>query len=261
MIHDDSTIAMAARTNIDPEEVTIREAASDPDPFHCNDGLDDVFGSAPGSPTFPHSSHQDVDIFQLRQKVAGSAEISDIPRLKEKHETEGYRDGVTKGKAESVQKGFDEGYSLGAILGLRIGEILGIIEGIYNAVQTAAKDPAKVEGGEWEKERERIGALYEEAKGELKTENVFARKWWGEDGIWRFEVEGEGGEVTFREVTSAHPLVGKWEGVMRGEVERWGLDLGIMGHVDEEKVVDKGGKKNDGTSISTAPGAAKELAW
>ncbi|KAK8907766.1 hypothetical protein QC760_003649 [Botrytis cinerea] len=84
-----------------------------------NDDFDDVFGSEPGSPTLDGRDMRDGDMFGV-----GNTEISDIPRLKEKHETEGYRDGVTKGKSESVQKGFDEGYGLGAVLGLRIGKII-----------------------------------------------------------------------------------------------------------------------------------------
>ncbi|KAG4433081.1 hypothetical protein IFR05_011447, partial [Cadophora sp. M221] len=86
---------------------------------YTNDDFDDVFGSAPSSPSLlPH------------QPTTGNLEPSDIPRLREKHETEGYRDGVTKGKGESVQAGFDEGYGLGAVLGLKIGKILGILEGV-----------------------------------------------------------------------------------------------------------------------------------
>ncbi|KUJ14483.1 uncharacterized protein LY89DRAFT_536659, partial [Mollisia scopiformis] len=171
------------------------------------DDLDDVFGSAPPSPTFEH----------------GNLEHSDVPRLKEKHETEGYRDGVTKGKAESVQAGFDEGYGLGAMLGLKIGRILGVLEGIFKAVLSA-------EGEEWEGEKRRVEVVSGEAKKELGTERVFAREWWGEDGVWRFEVpgEGEGIEVVFEDVAGAHPLVKKWEAVTEEEVKRWGLDLGIM---------------------------------
>ncbi|PBP28422.1 ABC1 domain containing protein [Diplocarpon rosae] len=182
---------------------------------YANDDFDDVFGSC-SSPSLGPS---------------GNLEPSDIPRLKEKHETEGYRDGVTKGKGESVQKGFDEGYGLGAVLGLRIGKILGLLEGVVGGL--------KGEGLEGEKRR--VQALLEQAKRDLGTRSVFERKFWGEDGIWRFEVPGEkeaDGDVVFSDVAAAHPLVKKWEGVLEEEVRSWGLDLGIWdgqnGELEEE---------------------------
>jgi flagellar biosynthesis/type III secretory pathway protein FliH len=125
---------------------------------YTNDDFDDVFGSAPPSPTFEHDAH-DLQDTRIR---SGNVEPSDIPRLKEKHETEGYRDGVTKGKAESLQKGFDEGYSLGAVLGLRIGKILGLLEGITAALNGGGK--------EYSEEKERVEALWVEAKADLSTQ-------------------------------------------------------------------------------------------
>jgi len=204
-----------------------------------NDDFDDVFGSAPPSPTLDGPS-------------GGNLEPSDVPRLKEKHETEGYRDGVTKGKAETVQAGFDEGYGLGAVLGLRVGKILGLLEGIWRAVHAG-------------EDGERLGDLLAEAKKELKTESVFGRQWWGEDGIWTFEVPGEGlegKEVTFPDVAGAHPLIGKWEQVIEAEVKRWGLDLGLMEteHTHEEKSEDM--ETKDATEAPRLPGAQKaEFSW
>jgi hypothetical protein len=210
MLRDDDAFSIPMDTGVytaTGEEVIVERT-------YANDDLDDVFGSDPSSPTFEH--HEDS-----WHNARGNAEHSDIPRLKEKHETEGYRDGVTKGKAESVQAGFDEGYGLGAVLGLRIGKILGLLEGICGALRS---------GEEWRGESARVEGLWAEAKKELSTGSVFGREWWGEDGIWKFEVEGEGEgkEVTFPDVAGAHPLVRKWEGVVEKEVERWGLDLGIM---------------------------------
>jgi hypothetical protein len=264
MLNDESTITMARnRLVADAEEVTIGEGRTDPDPVHANDDFDDVFGSAPGSPTLPYNDHEDGYILEGTQKKQGNVEWSDIPRLKEKHETEGYRDGVTKGKAESVQKGFDEGYGLGATLGLRAGKLLGVLEGIYSAILTATNDPANKENEEWETQRERVGRLFEEAKDELKTQSMFGKEWWGEDGIWKFEVPGEkeGREVTFPDVASAHPLVVKWEKVVEEEVDRWGLDLGLMEHETGEKGIGEGAKTKDEPPASMAPGATKELAW
>lgn len=221
---------------------------------YANDDFDDVFGSAPPSPT----SHGATD---TQWHTTGNLEPSDIPRLKEKHETEGYRDGVTRGKGESVQAGFDEGYGLGAVLGLKIGKILGLLEGIL----------AGLKGEELEAERKRVEALFEDAKRELATQSVFGREYWGEDGIWKFEVPGEKeGEVVFPDVARAHPLVGKWEGFVEGEVRRWGLDLGILdgegAGVGEEEVggKEKGAQvrekaKEEVASEPVAEGMAKVL--
>ncbi|KAK2629521.1 hypothetical protein QTJ16_000341 [Diplocarpon rosae] len=160
---------------------------------YANDDFDDVFGSC-SSPSLGPS---------------GNLEPSDIPRLKEKHETEGYRDGVTKGKGRVCRRGLT-----------RVGGLKG--EGL-------------------EGEKRRVQALLEQAKRDLGTRSVFERKFWGEDGIWRFEVPGEkeaDGDVVFSDVAAAHPLVKKWEGVLEEEVRSWGLDLGIWdgqnGELEEE---------------------------
>jgi len=210
---------------------------------YANDDFDDVFGSEPPSPTFADDDPAN------RETRGGNLEYSDIPRLKEKHQTEGYRDGVTKGKAESVQKGFDEGYSLGAILGLRIGKILGLLEGIHGAL--------KIGGENSRTELERVEGLWIDAKKELGTQGVFGGKWWGEDGVWKFEVPGEkdGKEVLFPDVAGAHPLVLKWQGVMDEEVKRWGLELDIVeGEHDHE---DDDVKEAEETKIQSAKSTNK----
>jgi hypothetical protein len=229
---------------------------------YVNDDFDDVFGSGPPSPTFGH------DVYETHEEGlrSGNLEPSDVPRLKEKHETEGYRDGVTKGKAESVQKGFDEGYSLGAVLGLRIGKILGLWEGICAAL--------KAGGEEYKGEAERVEALWVDAKRELTTQSVFGREWWSEDGVWKFEVPGEkdGKEVLFTDVAGAHPLVMKWENVVGEEVKRWGLDLGIMEGDHEENFEDKSKheptRNNRNIEVEATPAQAnilgvakKDLNW
>ena len=259
MLHDDSSITMAACKSTAHAVVTQQEAEA---LVHINDDFDDIFGSAPGSPTLP-DHYDDRDVPAGRWKLKGNAEVSDIPRLKEKHETEGYRDGVTRGKAESVQKGFDEGYSLGATLGLRIGKILGLLEGIHNAVQTAAKDLANARNKEWEVQRVRVERLWADAKVELKTQYVFGRDWWDEDGVWSFGVSGEekDQEVLFPDVAAAHPLVRKWEGIVQEELERWALDLSLLEHEDNESVIGKASKTREDASADNTTGAAKELAW
>lgn len=194
----------------------VENEVTDAQPQYANDDFDDIFGSEPPSPTLQsHTLSQD--------QQRGNSEPSDIPRIKEKHTTEGYRDGVTQGKGKSVQVGFDEGYSLGAILGLRIGKILGLLEGILGGVD-----------GE---EKTRVEGLLNQAKKELSTQTIFGTEFWGEDGIWKFEVvEHKGKEVLFPDVAAAHPLIQKWEKVVKEEVEKWGIDLGIFD--TEDRAVD-----------------------
>ena len=135
MLRDDEAFPMAARTyTVDIDQLALEEESIQHETAYPNDDFDDVFGSAPPSPPF-------------ESPRGGNLEPSDVPRLKEKHETEGYRDGVTKGKAETVQAGFDEGYELGAVLGLRVGKILGLLEGICRAVRA---------GEEWKEDGERM---------------------------------------------------------------------------------------------------------
>ena len=194
--------------------------------------------------------------------MGGNEEYSDIPRLREKHETEGYRDGVGQGKATTVQKGFDEGYHLGAVVGLRVGKILGLLEGTWRAIVTGAGVEKELK-----EEGERLGVLVREAREELKTESVFGREWWGEDGIWRFEVKGDGEEeITFEDVAGQHPLVVKWEEIVLKEIETWGIDLDIMAG-DEDAIRDHDTPVKESSQAAqaelkdVAPGAAKELSW
>ena len=215
---------------------------TNPQPPQANDSLDDIFG-------FDSDEPQD-------SSAGGNEEWSDIPRLREKHETEGYRDGVGQGKATTVQKGFDEGYHLGAVMGLKIGKLLGLLEGIHKAL-------VGVTG-----EDERLGKLAKEAREELKTESVFGREWWGEDGIWKFEVKGEGDEeVTFEDVAAQHPVVVRWEEIVKEEIARWGIDLDILaGEEEGAREVDTPVKESlhttqQGGQKDIAPGAAKELSW
>lgn len=204
-------------------QIPIPEADTDPEPQPpvINESLDDVF---------------DSESADVPENGVGNEEWSDIPRIKQKHETEGYRDGVTRGKAETVQKGFDEGYTLGAILGLRTGKLLGLVQGVFTAVSSArAADSSDT----WKAEHERLEGLWGSAQAELTTKGVFGREYFGMDGIWKYPVEGEGEgvEVVFPDVANSHPLIRKWEDIIAGEARRWGLDLALMEneHDDDTK--------------------------
>jgi Essential protein Yae1, N terminal len=55
--------------------------------------------------------------------------LSDLPSIRRQHMTDGYREGLSIGKAKVMQRGFDEGYPIGIEVGLRVGEIFGVLEG------------------------------------------------------------------------------------------------------------------------------------
>ncbi|EXJ70184.1 uncharacterized protein A1O5_06252 [Cladophialophora psammophila CBS 110553] len=58
--------------------------------------------------------------------------LSDVPSLRRQHMTDGYREGLSVGKARVMQRGFDAGYPLGVELGLRVGKVLGVLEGVIH---------------------------------------------------------------------------------------------------------------------------------
>jgi hypothetical protein len=184
--------------------------------------LDDIWGSAPSSST---SETFPSDVCHIRN------EPSDIPRLRSEHSTSGYRDGLSAAKNTTIQEGFDEGYSLGAVMGLEIGILLGLLEGICQAVGNI--------GASYDSEKERTNTLLDSAKRELRTEEIFGRDWWIEDGTWKFEVLGEGvdgaGEFTFKDVVNSHPTILKWKRLVNEEVGRWALDLTILERAEDER--------------------------
>lgn len=99
-------------------------------------------------------------------------------------------------------------------------------------------DVAVGEKEDWSKMKK----ILDEARRELVVERVFAREWWGEDGVWRFEVgeEGEreaGGEegVTFAKVAEEHPLLKSWLKRVRAEMRRLGVREGRFEGEEWEK--------------------------
>lgn len=95
--------------------------------------------------TTPDVASEDDDIWasdgnQDPSDVAASLSarddmLSDLPTIKRQHMTDGYREGLSIGKAKVMQNGFDAGYPIGVAIALRAGKVLGCIEGIL-----AAKD-------------------------------------------------------------------------------------------------------------------------
>lgn len=133
------------------------------------------------------------------------------------HVTSGYRDGISVSKAEHVQHGFDEGFSLGAVIGIKVGFLLGVLEGVVRAIQSSASITTEV--------KEDVITKFVTAREELGLQSLFGREWFGEDGIWKFEVHGKDEEeVMFRDVADAHPLIEKWS----LEVEELKKKFGIV---------------------------------
>ncbi|KAK0748313.1 hypothetical protein B0T21DRAFT_277700, partial [Apiosordaria backusii] len=172
----------------------------------------------------------------------------DINRLKSLHSKTGYIDGITSAKSTSVQAGFDEGFTLGANIGSRAGQLLGIIEGLVAAfglqsISTSSSSPSSSSSfpSQHGEEARRLELLLNEARRELDVRSAFAKEWFCEDGTWDYPVGEEGGndgeEVLFPDVAASHPLIKKWDAIVRREGERFGLDWNVL---RDEDGVDRG---------------------
>lgn len=185
------------------------------EPQHTNDLFEDIFGSAPNSPQLGGIPGDDI--------VAGRGntdEVSDIPRLRSRHVTEGYREGVAESKEKFIQAGFDEGYSLGAEIGLKAGWCLGVLEGVCKALEKTQAGDSKASGQQDNVEAEE---LFKKAKEELQMQKLYDPAYFGSDGIWLYDVPGSEAETTFRDVASAHPVLSPWLTTTRAAADRVGL--------------------------------------
>ncbi|KAI1339367.1 hypothetical protein F5Y15DRAFT_86637 [Xylariaceae sp. FL0016] len=131
----------------------------------------------------------------------------DSRRIQAQHSTVGYREGITAGKAESIQAGFDQGFSLGASIGLRVGQILGLLEGLAAAVPDDAH----------------VRQLLFDARQETDLNTVFGPEYWTPDGRWKYEVDSS--EV--EHVASRHPLIAKWSRLVEAEEQRWNISRSL----------------------------------
>ena len=120
--------------------------------------------------------------------------------------TNGYREGIAASKEKHIQEGFDEGYSLGAEIALKAGWIIGALEGLRYAL--ASQKPSD-ENGEAVDAREVTAELLKQAEEELKMAKLFSREYFGEDGVWIYDVPDQEHEsaVTFARVAKAHPII------------------------------------------------------
>jgi hypothetical protein len=180
-----------------------------------NGPLDDIYGSAPNSPLFDNGG-------SWGRTPRDDEILSDLPSRQRALDTDAYREGLSNSKGQSVQEGFDEGYSLGADIGQRVGYILGVLRGLVAALR--GHDEVR-----WKEAK----ALWDEAQKELAIGEVMGQKWIDEEGIWKWEVEGEEEEVTFREVAEQHPVIKNWRGKVKDIASKWGVDLEALERSDE----------------------------
>jgi hypothetical protein len=166
-----------------------------PTPPH-ESALDDIYGSAPSSPS-----------------GAADEMLSDLPSRQRAHDADAYREGLSGAKGTYVQQGFDEGYALGASLGARAGYVMGVLRGFVDAWR----------GQDAQAHSEAVEVL-ERARAELAIGELLGEKWVDGEGVWKWEVEGEG-EASVREVAAQHPVMKAWDERVRELAERWGVDL------------------------------------
>jgi hypothetical protein len=176
------------------------------------DLLDDVFG---GESDGEHLGVPRIGSLENSSTRQGD-DVSDIPRLQGIHSTNGYRDGIAATKEKFLQEGFDEGYALGAEIGAAAGKIVGLLESLAVTVGSGS--------GKATKPTEVVEAL-SRARTELSAKSLYDQEYFGEDGIWKYEVTGdtEGSKednVTFRLVASCHPLIRKWSATVNGLLDQ-----------------------------------------
>ncbi|PIA97570.1 putative protein yae1 [Cercospora beticola] len=205
-------------------------------PQHSNDLNDDIFGSAPSSPVLSAQHDHNDDSPRENARIASSRDQhhSDIPRLRSIHITNGYREGIAVSKESHIQAGFDEGFSLGGEIGQKAGYILGVLEGIVRGLKNGKENAQRGDGKEEITGlREEVEGIFGEAKDELRVEKLLGQEYFGGDGIWLYEVEGEeGDDVTFEVVAAGHPVLRRWMAKTREVCDRVGLRL--EGHEGEE---------------------------
>jgi hypothetical protein len=171
-----------------------------------HDPLDDIYGSAPTSPALtPHDSRYPGD--DRSHEI-----LSDLPSRQRALDTDAYREGLSNSKGQYVQEGFDEGYSLGANIGQRVGYIIGFLQGVATALKGS-------------KHADQVIELLSAARKELAIQEVLGPKWINEEGIWKWDVEEAGDNVTFRIVAEQHPVIKSWSTRVAETAARWNVDL------------------------------------
>ncbi|KAK9239911.1 hypothetical protein V1525DRAFT_397117 [Lipomyces kononenkoae] len=128
----------------------------------------------------------------------------DLQRLQRDHSQQGYLDGITMGKPESVQQGFDSGYPFGAELGLQVGRVLGMLQGLRSLAAGIKQRESSVDD------------LERRARSELlDIQNLFNSQYWRVDETtgdifprWVSDVEYKTADSSV--VVAKHPVVHRW---------------------------------------------------
>lgn len=116
-----ATCAQVARTMSSTSSPPAKISSSTPPSSVSPEPDDDIWGSdSPSASASP----------ALGNPVRRDEILSDAPLVRRQQLTNGYREGVSIGKAQTMQDGFDQGYPLGAEIGLKVGYIKGVLEGI-----------------------------------------------------------------------------------------------------------------------------------
>ena len=103
---------------------------------------------------------------------------------------------------------------------MKAGFLLGVLEGVVRALQSSVSINKQV--------KEDVIAKFVKAREELGLQSLFGREWFGEDGIWTFEVEGKNEEeVTFRDVADAHPVIWKWTTEVEELKKKFGVEFQV----------------------------------
>lgn len=167
------------------------------------------------------------DIFDTETHVpvenghAATEGESDVARLREILSTHGYRDGVTAGKAESVQRGFDDGYRFGCLLGLRAGLIFGVIDGLLEAYEGAAKLPSP--SSHDESLLEELKSIRTEADVDLQTEKLQV-----DETVQLGDTEQPNDSTELEALVSLHPAIAHWTAVLKTFLIEWSLPESIL---------------------------------
>ena len=129
-------------TPLSSPDTTITEPEHPPDTPDIDNHVWDLadngnLGDPPNDSTSPSEPHFDDGDFGSHPTFLRDEILSDLPAVRRQHMNDGYREGLSVGKARVMQSGFDAGYPVGVEVGLRVGAVLGVLEGIVAALSSA----------------------------------------------------------------------------------------------------------------------------
>ncbi|GAB7337160.1 hypothetical protein MBLNU457_g2552t1 [Dothideomycetes sp. NU457] len=207
-----------------PRIAAVMEQVAENAPYE--DPMDDVFGDDANDVNDISTANTSNENDQFIHTAHGEA--LDVARLRRIHVTTGYREGLSESKGKFIQEGFDEGYSLGAVIGSKAGWCLGVLESICRAAGlNNANDDAVTEASSSNKTGTGLQASLSQARKDLSLQSLFGQQYFGADGIWTYDVPTADDEdnVTFQDVSNAHPLISIWSQFVKELAVQLSLDL------------------------------------